>query len=226
VLVLASGARFSLKEHARVAVRRTGLRTSSAVQALPPLPPLPVVAPIASAAGGARRDPASPTISGAIRIRGPSIRNLYPSGHATIADNTTLRFDGPRGVTAYLVSVEDEKRSTILELQTEREDLMVPPDALEPGRRYTWRVTVVGDSVALPARGTFVTLSALTAKSRSALRSSLRGDQPGHLILLARIDERLGLLMEARDALAAAAAQSPEDSRAQQMLAGIEKQLQ
>jgi hypothetical protein len=36
----------------------------------------------------------------------------------------------------------------------------------------------------------------------------------------------LGLLMEARDALAAAAAQSPEDHRAQQMLAGIQKQLQ
>lgn len=226
VLVLASGARFSLKEHARVAVRRAGLRTSSAVQALPPLPPLPVVAPIASAARGARGDLASPTISGAIRIRGPSIRNLYPSGHATIADNTTLRFDGPRGVTAYLVTVEDEKRSTILELQTEREDLMVPPGALEPGRRYTWRVTVVGDSVALPARGTFVTLPALTAQSRSALRSSLSRDQPGNLILLARIDERLGLLMEARDALAAAAAQSPEDPRAQQMLAAIDKQLQ
>ena len=226
VLVLASGARFSLKEQARVTVRRTGLRTSPAVQALPSLPPLPVVAPIASSAGGARGDSASPTIAGAIRIRGASIRNLYPSGHATLADNTTLRFNGPRGVTGYLVTVEDEKRSTILELQTEREDLTVPRGTLEPGRRYTWRVTIVGDSVALPARGTFVTLPALTAQSRSALRSSVNGDQPGNLILLARIDERLGLLKEARDALAAAAAQSPEDPRVQQMLAAIDKQLQ
>lgn len=226
VLVLASGARFSLKEGARVAVRRSGLRTSTAVQALPSLPPLPVVAPIASVER-ARGDSASSTIAGAIRIRGgPSIRNLYPSGHATIADNTTLRFEGPRGVTAYQVTVEDEKRSTILERQSEREYLMVPPGALEPGRRYTWRVTIAGDSVALPATATFVTLPALAAQRRGALRSSLRGDEPGNLILLARIDERLGLLMEARDALAAAAAQLPEDPHVQQMLATIDKQLQ
>src|SRR5262245_165596 len=188
VLVLASGARFSVKENARVTVRRTGLRTSSAVQALPSLPPLPVVAPIASATGSARGNAASSTVSGAIRIRGSSIRNLYPSGHTTIADHTTLRFVGLRGVTAYLVTIEDEKRSTILEQQIEREELLVPPGVLEPGRRYTWRVTVVGDPVALPTTGTFVTLPALTAQSRSALRSSLRADQPGSLILMARID--------------------------------------
>jgi hypothetical protein len=220
VLVLTSGARFSLQKDARVVVRRAGLRLSATVRPLPAMPPLPIVPPIASAGSGARKNPTS---AGAIRIRGSSIRNLYPSGHATIAHETTLRFDG--GVPAFLVVIEDDKGKPVMELHTELRHVVVPPGVLAQGKQYSWRVTVPGDPETLPGEGTFVTLTASTERERRALRSSLAAGGPSDQVLLARIDERLGLLAEARDALAAAAGQMPEDSRARQMLRQIEQQL-
>jgi hypothetical protein len=223
VLVLSSGARFSLQEQARVVVRRAGLRPSSAVHPLPSLPPLPIVPPIASAGGdSSQKNSKSAAVPGAIRIRGPSIRSLYPSGHATIARETTLRFEG--GVPGFLVVIEDDKRTPVAELHTELRHVVVPPGVLAQGRRYSWRVTVPADPETLPVEGTFVTLPESTERNRNALRSSLAGN-PADLILLARVDERLGLLREARDSLAAAAAQTPEDSRVRQMLDEIERQL-
>ena len=219
VLVLVNGARFALKERARVAVRRAGLPASADVERLPPFPPLPVVAPIASAG--------VPPISAATRVRGSSIRNVYPSGHSTLADGTTLRFDGPRGITGYLVTIEDQTRAPVWRHETEHGAVVVPPDVLEPGRSYRWRVTAIGISEPpLNATGTFVTLSASTARTRIALRSGLAAGNLGSVVLLARVDEQLGLLREARESLAAAAAQAPQDESLQRMLARIEKQLQ
>ena len=219
VLVLVNGARFALKEHARVAVLRAGLPTSADVERLPAFPPLPVVAPIASAV--------VPPISAATRVRGSSIRNLYPSGHSTLADGTTLRFDGPGGVTGYLVTIEDQTRAPVWRHETEHGAVVVPPDVLEPGRSYRWRVTAIGIAEPpLNATGTFVTLPASTARTRIALRSGLAAEELSSVILQARVDEQLGLLREAREALAAAAAQAPQDGSLQRMLAQIEKQLQ
>jgi hypothetical protein len=217
-LVLASGARFALKERARVVVR-AGLPASAHVERLPPFPPLPIVAPIASST--------VPPISAATRVRGSSIRNLYPSGHSTLADDTTLRFDGPRGVTGYLVTIEDLTGALVWQHETEHDAIIVPPDVLEPGHSYRWRVTVIGNpEPPLNARGTFVTLPASTTRTRIALRSGLGAGNLGSVILLARVDEHLGLWREARESLAAAAAKAPEDTSIQRMLARIEKQLQ
>ena len=219
VIVLTSGARFALKERARVTVLRAGLPASAGVEPLPPFPPLPVVAPIASAA--------VPAISAATRVRGSSIRNLYPSGHSTLADGTTLRFDGPRGVTGYLVTIEDQTGAPVWRQEIEHGAVTVPPDVLEPGRRYRWRVTAIGNSdPPLSASGAFVTLSASAARTRITLRSALAAGDLGSLILLARVDEQLGLLREARESVATAAATAPEDRAIQQLLARIEKQFQ
>jgi hypothetical protein len=219
VLVFASGARFALKERARVAVRRAGLPASADVTPLAPFPPMPVVAPVASGV-------VAPT-SAATRVRGLTIRNLYPSGHSTLADGTTLRFDGPRGVTEYLVTIEDEAGARVSQYETEHGMVIVPPNVLEPGRGYRWRVTTIADlDPSLNAIGTFVTLSASTVQTRVALRSGLGEGNLGNIILLARVDEQLGLLREARESLVAAAAKAPEDRSIQRVLARIEKQLQ
>jgi hypothetical protein len=220
VLVLTSGARFALKERSRVTVLRAGLPASADVEPLPPFPPLPVVAPIASAA--------VPPISAATRVRGSSIRNLYPSGHTTLADGTRLRFDGARGVTGYLVTIEDQTSAPVWRQEIEYGSgaVTVPPDVLEPGRSYRWRVTAIGNSEPpLSARGAFVTLSASAARTRFALRSGLAAGDLNSLILLARVDEQLGLLREARESLATAAAKAPEDKSIQRMLARIEEQF-
>ena len=87
VIVLASGARFALKEGPRVAIVGGTLPVSRNVEALSNFPPLPVVAPIASQVG--------PPTSAATRIRGRSFSKVYPEGHTTLADSTTLRLKGP-----------------------------------------------------------------------------------------------------------------------------------
>ena len=89
VIVLASGARFALKEGPRVAVVGGTLPVSRNVEALSNFPPLPVVAPIAFQVG--------PPTSAATRVRGRSFSKVYPAGHTTLADSTTLRFEGPAG---------------------------------------------------------------------------------------------------------------------------------
>jgi len=69
-----------------------------------------------------------------------------------------------------------------------------------------------------------MTLPVPTASVRSALRLRLSGDAED-LILLARVDEQLGLLYEARETLAAAAAKTPDDKVVRDMLSHLEQQL-
>ena len=217
VVIFASGARFALKERARVTLGGNNLSPSTGVEQLSSLPPLPVVAPIASVA-------ALP-ISAATRVRGASIRNVYPAGHATLAERTILHFDGPRGVIGYEIAVEDAMGTPLLTREIETDGAVaVPSNVLQPGQEYKWRVSVRGSSAAgSSARGTFVTLSASTAETRRALRAGLRDDDLDSALLLACVDEQLGLFYEAREALAAAAAKAPENPIVRQMLVRVEK---
>ena len=217
VIVLASGARFALKEGPRVAVVGGTLPVSRNVEALSNFPPLPVVAPIASQVG--------PPTSAATRVRGRSFSKVYPAGHTTLADSTTLRFEGPAGTSKYIVTIHDQSGASVLQSEIEDRAVVVPPHVLEPGHGYTWRVTVSGDSATpTSASGAFMTLPVPTASVRSALRSQLGGDAED-LILLARVDEQLGLLYEARETLAAAAAKTPDDRVVRDMLSHHEQQL-
>ncbi len=217
VVILESGARFALQEGARATLSRAGLPSDPRIERLPALPPLPTVAPLADSRG--------PAVSAATRLRGRSIRNMYPLGHTTLAERTSLRFEGPNGVAGYRVTIEDEVGSPVFQLETERAPVLVPPGVLEPGRNYSWQVTLFGASTPLNARARFATLSHDTARARSVLRSSLDDQKVADLVLFARIDERLGLLQEARDGLAMAAASAPEDEVVQRMLTRIEQQL-
>jgi hypothetical protein len=225
VIALASGLRFELGEGARVTVLRGGLPISASVRSLPPLPPFPIVPSIAAGTAGRR----SPTWaeSAAVRVRGSSLRNLYPSGDATIADRTTLRFDGPSAAKAYLVNIVDEGDRPVFDVKTERRVVAVPAGVLETGRRYYWRVSVEDDSAA-PARSeaAFTTLPASTVQTREAFIARLRHDDAGDLGLLAQVDKRLGLSMEARDELVTAAARAPNDGHLRRMLGDLDKQLE
>jgi len=218
VIVLASGARFALKEGPSVAIVGGTLPVSRNVEALSNFPPLPVVAPIASQVG--------PPTSAATRVRGRSFSRVYPAGHITLADSTTLRFEGPAGESKYLVTVRDQSGASVLQREIEDGIVVVPRHLLAPGHSYEWRVTVSGDSAtATSASGAFATLGAATASARSALRSQLSTDDAEDLVLLARVDERLGLLYEARETLAVAAAKTPDDKVVRDMLTHLEKQL-
>jgi hypothetical protein len=226
VLVLATGARFELTENARVMVLRAGLPISASVRALPSVPPVPGVAPIArSTEAGPGTNAIHPAVSGAVRIRGSSFTSLYPSGNSTIADHTTLRVDGPKGAPAFLVVIEDEKRTRVFDVKTTRPSVLIPPGVLEAGRPYYWRVAVADDSGAEEAEAAFVTLPTSIVQARGAFAASLRRDDARDLAVLARIDERLGLLMEARDELSEAEKRAPGNRQVRQMLAGIRKQL-
>jgi hypothetical protein len=218
VIVLASGARFALKEGARGALVGGTLSVSGNVEALPNFPPLPVIAPLASTVG--------PPKPAATRVRGRSFSNLYPAGHATLADSTTLRFEGPAGASKYLVTVHDQGGAPVLQQEIEDGIVVVPPHLLAPGHSYQWRVTVSGDSATpTSASGAFATLGAATASARSALRSRLSIDDAEDLVLLARVDEQLGLLYEARETLTVAAAKTPDDKVVRDMLTRLEQQL-
>ena len=115
----------------------------------------------------------------------------------------------------------------MLQRETEKDgSVTVPLNVLEPGRRYTWRVAILENSTPGPvARGAFITLPDATAKARSVLRAGLSNEDLGSVVLLARVDEHLGLLYEAREALAAAAAKTPENTLVRQMLARVEERL-
>jgi hypothetical protein len=225
VIVLASGARFELHEKARVTILPANLPAAALVTTLPSFPPLPVVPPVATRAGIAGATRASTGRSAGVRIRGSSIQHLYPAGDATIADETTLRFDAPKGATAYLVTIEDEQGSRIFEIKTDRTDVAVPPGVLGPGRGYYWRVAVAGDLTRSSAGAAFATLLASTTEARRALIARVRRDDAHDLALIGRIDERLGLLIEARDELGTAATRAPGDQRLRQLVGSIESRL-
>jgi hypothetical protein len=226
VLVLATGERFELAENARVTILRSGLPISPTVRMLPAVSPIPVVPPIASSTEGGSGTNAMPrAVSAAVRIRGSSFGNLYPSGNTTIADQTTLRFDGPKAASTFRITVNDEKGTPIFDAKTGEGHVVVPPGVLQADRTYAWSVTVADDSVSAEAEATFQTLPASTVDARGSFVASLRNDSVRDLALLARIDERLGLLNEARDELSAAAKQAPDDRQLRRMLARLNERL-
>src|SRR5262249_17753430 len=119
VIVLASGARFELREGARVTILLGPLRASASVRSLPPLPAVPDVPPILVSGRTARG-----FTSGAVRIPGGvegirvrAIRRLYPSNEdATIATSTRLRFEGPDTANGYVINISDFGLRSVFEV--------------------------------------------------------------------------------------------------------------
>jgi hypothetical protein len=224
VVVFASGARFELAGGARAVVTAEGLgdrrgpvKELARVPALPALPALAV------------QDPPGPR-AGAIRIRGARIEELYPAtGAATLADHTVLRFARVAGAPAYRVAVEDAAGRPVFEVETSVTTVGVPAGTLRPGEPYAWTVRTVG-TLGSPARGEaeFATVASEAAAAREALRAAVAADRSA-APMLAEVDRALGLWLEARDAMDAAAAAAPADAAlsaaAERMRKGFEERF-
>ena len=221
-LVFASGARYELGEKAQATAGTGSLASSSGpVRQIDRVPPFPPFSPIA------KRARAGPQY-GAVRIRGAVITHLYPdSGATTIADSTVLRFTPLPDASRYRVELQTANGASVFQVETQSPIVSISPGVLTPGAKYYWEVRTL-DRIPQVARGAaeFATLDPDTVRARATLKESLEGagDTPS-LALLAEIDRRLGLLVEARDALRAALAKAPHDVALREALDGLERQL-
>ena len=207
-VVFSSGARFELGEGAKAVTGTRDLASSvGPVRRLEAVPPFPRISPIADSARAGPR-------SGAVRIRGGELVNLYPDrGSATLAESTVLRFAPDPHASRYAVEVQTESGTRVLQVETQSPAVVVSAGILRPGARYYWQVRTL-DKTGQVARGAaeFVTVSEKTARARAALKAALdaAGDATS-LALAAEIDRSLGLHAEARAQLRAAVAKAPDD---------------
>jgi CHAT domain-containing protein/serine/threonine protein kinase/Tfp pilus assembly protein PilF len=192
-VAFADGQRYRMGAGARARLTARGPQAvTGEVRFLERVPPLPRIAPLA----GPEPEDAR---AAAIRLRnGEAIQGLYPhAGTAALAEATVLQFQPAVGADGYHVEVQD-RGSTLFQAGVESE-IALPADLLAPGARYRWRVCT--EETLGPARcgeAWFTTLDRQAAERRRALREALAGrDDPESLALLAAVDSRLGLLMEA-----------------------------
>lgn len=109
--------------------------------------------------------------------------------------------------TRYAVQVIDQENKAVFDLETQATEIHVPPGLLAPGRTYLWTVeTRDYPGLVIEGEATFETLDASRAQVREELRQwVLRSGTTEDLLLLAGVDQVLGLREEAR--------QSMEDAR-------------
>ena len=127
VLAFRDGKRQELGAGARVRLEPAGgVVERGAVADLPPLPALANVLALEPAESAGSRP-------GAVRVRGPRIRGLAPGGEAaSLAGQTTLRFDPVRGTPRYRLEVRDARGWLAFEAVTEQPAVTVPPDVPSP----------------------------------------------------------------------------------------------
>lgn len=225
-LVYANGNRYEIGEKTRLSLTLGGPDTlGGSVRTIDPIPPIPRLAAIAnSTQAGAR--------AGAIRLRGGpenNIRNMYPRSDCTsLPDSTVLRFDPIRDVSRYQVELMDESGRTFFDAETQSTALGVPVGVLRPSSRYHWRVrTTDHDGSPVQGEEEFSTLSEDNIQQRTALRDALqKRNDAASLALMADVDLRLGLWMEARQGFQAAIAKSSADTAFRQALTEIEQKLE
>lgn len=223
-LVFADGRRYEIPERSRVSLSAAGPKSlAGSVHSLRAVPPMPRLVAVISSRVGER--------SGAIRLRQGSdlhFRTLYPNANSlTLPDNTMLRFASIEGASRYRVELEDESGKTVFDAETQLLAVAVPTGILHPGSHYYWKVRTIermGPSVR--GESEFATLGEEDIQRRAAVRAVLEkeGDVQS-LALMAEIDRRLELLVEARDGFQAALAKAPEDTALQKALAEIDAQL-
>jgi hypothetical protein len=223
-LVFADGRRYELAEKSRASLSANGLKASAgSVRALESVPPMPRLVAISADRAGAR--------SGAIRVRGNAdahFRSLYPNGNSlTLPDSTVLRFAPIEGATRYRVELEDESGKTVFDVETQLSAVTVPVGILHPGSRYYWKVrTIERIGPSIRGESDFATLGEEDIRRRAAVKAALekKGDVES-LALMAEIDRRLGLLIEAREGFQTALTKAPEDAALQKALAELDAQL-
>jgi hypothetical protein len=212
-LILLNGRNYELRGEAVVTIDSSVLKVvAGPVRELNRLPPVPTIAPIADTSS----DVAGVT---AMRTNMPKI-TLYPHNASAIADQVTLWFDPVREASNYSVVVMDKDEKILFRVSTEANTVEVPADLLKPGSRYHWRVRSFGDAGVLGEKGAvFVTLSQEDLARRSAFAAAVRAEDEGmRLALIARVDQEIGLLAEARDGYEAALRLRPSDPAIQSAL--------
>jgi hypothetical protein len=221
-LAYANGSRYALAEGTKATIASGGPEASAGtVSSLESVPALPRMAALANATG---------TRPAASRIRGghDQVRNLYPFADCTaLPEDTVLRFTAVEDATRYRIELEDDTGRIVLDAETQSSALAVPAGILRPGARYHWRVTTVERmGPAVRADSEFSTLPEEDIRRRRALRVALlkKGDLES-LALVAEIDRRLGLLLEAREEFQEALTKAPGNQILIQTIADIEKQL-
>jgi hypothetical protein len=219
-VVFLNGARYEFGADSRARITSAGLAARSGnIKRLAPVSKLPAIAPIADGA---------PTASGAVRIRGRQWP-MFPSGSAAaLASATVLRFAPVPRAERYDVEVRDEANALVFTTVTNATSVEIPTGALQPARRYRWRLRAPGlseDEAHLQA--SFATLSDAQASSRNALAQRVRElDAPELWALLGMIDSRLGLLADARAEFDRAAAEGADVAAIASLRDEVNRQLE
>jgi hypothetical protein len=208
VLAFVDGSRYELRDGARATLAASGPKsTSGTVRALSSIPPLPQLAAIPAPA----REGSRPA---AVRLRANRLTGLYPGGGwSSLAGETCLAFVGVPGAARYQVEVEDDSGHKIFERETQEPRMALPADLLKPGAKYYWRARTL-DARGPAARGEteFATLPAESAARLVDLRRVLLDSRDAAtLALLGHIERGLGLALEARERLLAAASLEPHN---------------
>ena len=222
LLAFASGTRYELRGGSKAALSASGAFRSSSgpVKALASVSPLPRLESFAADTRQGGR-------AGALRIRGSRIDGLYPRDPASVLPHESiLLFEPLPGTLRYKVQVEDEVGNAVFDAEVSAASVVVSPGVLKPGGRYHWTVRSLGGAPSARGEADFSVLSAESLAAREELRRSLEGlADPASLALLAEVDSRLGLFLEAQRGFRAAIAKSPADATLQTALEKIERQI-
>jgi len=153
---------------------------------------------------------------------------LYPRcGAAVLADEAVLHFQPVEGARGYRIEVQNLQGWPVFQVDVESLPVKVPAGTLHAGLSYRWTVCTLDSPVAIACgEAGLVTLSKDNARTREKVREILESDIPDSLPLLAAIDRRLGLLLEARDELREALDRKPGDPGLLQAFDEIATQLE
>jgi hypothetical protein len=105
--------------------------------------------------------------------------------------------------------------------------MAVPRGVLLPGAHYSWTAAAVEpDKKQAPRKSEFTTLAAESIQQRQVFRAHLeKAGEFESVALLAEIDRRLGLLLEARDQFRIALGKSPRNPVLRQLVGDLDRQL-
>ncbi len=218
-LAFANGRRYEMRENARLTVMAAGATNlSGPVRPLTPVPPMPKLPAVAPGSGASVQ-------SGAVRVRSIGIVRecRYPrDGYTTLADRAVLRYKAPAA--AYRVEILDDSGNMIYQTESASAEVAVPAGTLHAGVHYSWRLRASDSSGTIRDRAEFTTLSDDDAARRAAFVAGFPERDADTLELLAQVDLRLGLLLDARDELRDAMANSTHSDRVEKLLREIESE--
>jgi hypothetical protein len=220
VLAFLNGSRFEVGAGSEVMIEVESVHGNRGdVQILSPVQTAPEIAAIP-----ALDNPAGRSCASRIRIvprRSMKVESLYPRDYAAVpADAAVLGFAPLSQVTRYRVEVSNGRSETVLVVETDTPEVVIPEGLLQPGTEYRWQVlpldpverlrsthshpverlrsTSHSDLPAGEAEAFFVTLSDSELTWLRETERRLRGEESvAAAALLAEIYQGLGMFREA-----------------------------